>query len=88
MKSTRTSVDKSRPVTTLPTLSTLHVSSETNFYERLQHVWQNVVALEDLGVIQSEPDKFMYAYRFLEAELQKVCLENACLQGLIDMPAA
>ncbi|WP_119669431.1 hypothetical protein [Fibrisoma montanum] len=88
MRSPRTTVDVPPSATALPTLTTLHVSSETNFYERLQHVWQNVVALEDMGIIRSEPDKFIYAYRFMEAELQKVCLENACLQGRINDPAA
>ncbi|MFD2934003.1 hypothetical protein [Spirosoma flavum] len=62
---------------TLATASTLQVllsQSEDDFYGSLQRIWNNVVKLEDMGIIQQENDKFMYAYRFAEAELQRAYL--------------
>jgi len=62
-----------RPATTAqPTLQALLSQSEDGFYGSLQRIWNNVVQLEDMGIIQQENEKFMYAYRFAEAELQRV----------------
>ncbi|AUD02781.1 hypothetical protein [Spirosoma pollinicola] len=52
-------------------LQVLLSKSEDDFYGSLQRIWNNVVKLEDMGIIQQENDKFMYAYRFAEAELQR-----------------
>ncbi|GAB4050502.1 hypothetical protein [Spirosoma litoris] len=57
----------------------LHVllsQSEDDFYGSLQRIWNNVVQLEDMGIIQQENDKFMYAYRFAEAELKRVYVDQ------------
>lgn len=51
--------------------------SEDEFYGSLQRIWNNVVQLEDLGIIQQENDKFVYAYRLAEAELHRVYSEKA-----------
>lgn len=59
-----------------PTLQALLSQSEDEFYGSLQRIWNNVLQLEDLGIIQQENDKFMYAYRFAEAELQRAYLEQ------------
>lgn len=56
-----------------PTLQTLLSNSEDEFYGRLQHIWNNIVQLEDMGLIKTEEDKFIYAYGFAEAELQRAC---------------
>lgn len=52
-------------------LQVLLSKSEDDFYGSLQRIWNNVVKLEDMGIIKQENDKFMYAYRFAEAELQR-----------------
>ncbi|MFD2569153.1 hypothetical protein ACFSUS_00820 [Spirosoma soli] len=59
-----------------PSLSALLSRSEDDFYGRLQRIWNNVVQLEDLGFIRTEEDKFIYAYRFAEAELHQACTER------------
>ncbi len=58
-------------LTSASTLQVLLSQSEDDFYGSLQRIWNNVVKLEDMGIIQQENDKFMYAYRFAEAELQR-----------------
>lgn len=57
--------------TAQPALPILLSKSEDEFYGSLQRIWNNVVQLEDLGIIKQEQDKFMYAYRFAEAELHR-----------------
>ena len=59
-----------------PALPALLSQSDDGFYGSLQRIWNNVLQLEDLGIIQQENDKFMYAYRFAEAELQRAYLEQ------------
>ncbi|RRB02142.1 hypothetical protein [Larkinella rosea] len=62
--------------------SALHVllsQSEDEFYGSLQRIWNNVLHLEDMGIIQQENDKFMYAYRFAEAELKRAYSTQATL---------
>jgi hypothetical protein len=59
-----------------PSLQALLSQSEDGFYGSLQRIWNNVVQLEDMGIIQQENEKFMYAYRFAEAELQRVHAQN------------
>ncbi len=58
-------------------LQVLLSQSEDDFYGSLQRIWNNVVKLEDMGIIQQENDKFMYAYRFAEAELQRAFTSKA-----------
>jgi len=62
--------------TTQPSLRVLLSQSEDDFYGSLQRIWNNVVQLEDMGIIHSENDKFVYAYRFAEAELQRAYSEK------------
>jgi hypothetical protein len=62
--------------TTNPPLSALLSRSDDEFYGRLQGIWNNVLQLEDMGLIQDERDKFVYAYQFAEAELQRLCTEK------------
>lgn len=50
------------------------------FYQRLQQLWGQVLKLEDMGIIHDEFGKFTFAYRLAEAELQRLCSENASLQ--------
>ena len=50
------------------------------FYQRLQQLWGQVLKLEDVGIIHDEFGKFTFAYRLAEAELQRLCSENASLQ--------
>ncbi|WP_338870717.1 hypothetical protein WBJ53_23495 [Spirosoma sp. SC4-14] len=57
--------------TTQPSLRVLLSQSEDDFYGSLQRIWNNVVQLEDMGLIHTENDKFVYAYRFAEAELER-----------------
>ncbi|QMW05202.1 hypothetical protein [Spirosoma foliorum] len=57
-------------------LQVLLSQSEDDFYGSLQRIWNNVVQLEDMGIIQQENDKFMYAYRFAEAELKRVYVDQ------------
>lgn len=59
------------------TLQTLLSQSEDDFYGSLQRIWNNVLNLEDLGIIQQENDKFRYAYQFAEAELQRAFASQA-----------
>ncbi|QDK79816.1 hypothetical protein EXU85_14830 [Spirosoma sp. KCTC 42546] len=59
-----------------PALQVLVAQSEDGFYGSLQRIWNNVLQLEDMGIIQQENDKFMYAYRFAEAELQRAYREQ------------
>ena len=59
-----------------PSLQALLSQSEDEFYGSLQRIWNNVVQLEDMGIIHSENDKFVYAYRFAEAELQRAYSEK------------
>lgn len=54
-----------------PSLSSLLSASEDEFYGSLQRIWNNVVQLEDNGLIHDEHDKFVYAYRFAEEELHR-----------------
>jgi hypothetical protein len=54
-----------------PSLSSLLSASEDEFYGSLQRIWNNVVQLEDSGLIHDEHDKFVYAYRFAEEELHR-----------------
>ncbi|SFC14501.1 hypothetical protein [Spirosoma endophyticum] len=63
--------------TAQPTLQVLLSQSEDEFYGSLQRIWNNVVQLEDMGIIQQENDKFVYAYRLAEAELQRAYSEKA-----------
>lgn len=57
-------------------LSALLSNSDDDFYGSLQRIWNSVVQLEDLGMIQSEQEKFVYAYRFAEAELHRAYSEK------------
>lgn len=57
-------------------LSSLLSNSDDDFYGSLQRIWNSVVQLEDLGMIHSENDKFVYAYRFAEAELHRAYSEK------------
>ncbi|GAB4025392.1 hypothetical protein [Spirosoma gilvum] len=57
--------------TNAPSLQTLLSQSEDGFYGSLQRIWNHVLQLEDMGLIRQENDKFVYAYRFAEAELQR-----------------
>ncbi|WP_420148940.1 hypothetical protein [Spirosoma sp.] len=52
-------------------IQTLLSQSEDDFYGSLQRIWNSVSQLEDLGIIQQENDKFVYAYRLAEIELQR-----------------
>lgn len=61
---------------TYPPLSVLLSQSEDEFYGRLQGIWNNVLQLEDMGLIQDERDKFVYAYQFAEAEMHRLCSEK------------
>ena len=54
-----------------PSLQAFLSQSEDGFYGRLQRIWNHVLQLEDMGLIRQENDKFVYAYRFAEAELQR-----------------
>ena len=45
-------------------LSSLLSNSDDDFYGSLQRIWNSVVQLEDLGMIKSEQEKFVYAFRF------------------------
>lgn len=67
----------STPVASFSTLQNLLSQSEDDFYGSLQRIWNNVVKLEDMGIIQQENDKYMYAYRFAEAELQRAYLGSS-----------
>ncbi|MBO0952609.1 hypothetical protein [Fibrella forsythiae] len=58
-------------------LSALLSSSEDEFYGSLQRIWNNVVQLEDMGIIHDNNDKFAYAYRFAEAELRRLYSEKS-----------
>ncbi|UFH52339.1 hypothetical protein [Spirosoma sp. KNUC1025] len=72
MKRTIKSTNASQPdISTIPPLQVLLSRSEDDFYGSLQRIWNNVVVLEDMGIIKQENDKFMYAYRFAELELQR-----------------
>ncbi|MBD2753989.1 hypothetical protein [Spirosoma validum] len=72
MERTITPIDANRPETsTYPSLQVLLSQSEDGFYGSLQRIWNNVIQLEDMGIIQQENDKFVYAYRFAELELQR-----------------
>ena len=62
-----------------PTLQVLLSQSEDDFYGSLQRIWNNVLQLEDMGIIQQENDKFIYAYRFAEAELHRVYIEQSTM---------
>ena len=50
------------------------------FLLRIQGIWNKVALLENLGVIRNDEDKFDYAYRFAEIELQKSFIENIFLR--------
>lgn len=67
----------SSDATSQPTLQGLLSQSEDEFYGSLQRIWNNVVQLEDMGIIQQENDKFVYAYRLAEAELHRAYSEKA-----------
>lgn len=72
MERTITPIDAIRPESaTYPALQVLLSQSEDGFYGSLQRIWNNVIQLEDMGIIQQENDKFIYAYRFAELELQR-----------------
>ena len=60
-------------------LRDLLANSEDEFYGSLQRIWNNVVQLEDLGLIHEEHDKFIYAYRFAEAELHRAFLQKGAV---------
>ena len=55
------------------------VNSE-EFLLRIQGIWSKIALLENVGAIQNEEDRFNYAYRFAEIELQKVFIENVSLK--------
>ncbi|MVM35197.1 hypothetical protein GO755_34555 [Spirosoma sp. HMF4905] len=77
MKRTHIATQTSQPqATAQPALQVLLSQSEDGFYGSLQRIWNNVVKLEDMGIIQQENDKFMYAYRFAEAELQRAYIDQ------------
>ena len=78
---TRTPMHPS-PTPAQPPLSTLLSQSEDDFYGSLQRIWNTIVQLEDMGIIQQENDKFRFAYQFAEAELKRVYLERATWYGL------
>ena len=72
MKRTSRHTETSHPETVArQPLQVLLSQSEDDFYGSLQRIWNNVVQLEDMGIIQQENDKFIYAYRFAELELQR-----------------
>ncbi|GAB4025178.1 hypothetical protein [Spirosoma koreense] len=72
MKRTPLHTDTNRPAPAAnPGLQVLLAQSGDEFYGSLQRIWNKVVQLEDMGIIQQENDKFMYAYRFAELELQQ-----------------
>ncbi|MVM37298.1 hypothetical protein GO730_06020 [Spirosoma sp. HMF3257] len=70
-----TPVNQAQAAASVP-LQVLLSQSEDGFYGSLQRIWNNVVKLEDMGIIQQENDKFMYAYRFAEAELKRAYVEQ------------
>lgn len=70
-----------------PPLSALLSQSEDDFYGSLQRIWNTIVQLEDMGIIQQENEKFRYAYQFAEAELKKAYLERATWFG-VQLPQA
>ncbi|MCK8493295.1 MULTISPECIES: hypothetical protein [Spirosoma] len=57
-------------------LQSLLSQSDDEFYGSLQRIWNNVVQLEDMGLIHDNNDKYMYAYRFAEVELQRAFSEK------------
>ncbi len=57
--------------------------NDAGFYNHLQHIWNNVMLLQDIVFMENENEKFNYAYRFAEIELEKVCEENASLRERI-----
>lgn len=59
-----------------PALGVLLSQSEDEFYGSLQRIWNNVLQLEDMGLIHDEHDKFVYAYRFAEEELHRAFSEK------------
>ncbi|WP_461043081.1 hypothetical protein [Spirosoma harenae] len=63
--------------TTTSALPALLSQSEDGFYGSLQRIWNHVLQLEDLGLIHQENDKFVYAYRFAEAELERIYCDTA-----------
>jgi hypothetical protein len=71
----KSEVNRATP-TPQPALQALLSQSEDEFYGSLQRIWNNVVQLEDMGIIHNENDKFIYAYRFAEAELQRAYSEK------------
>ncbi len=80
-------VQKNRPLLrradNVPASATLtcrpSVAPTVDFYSRLERIWHQVVTLEDMGIIHNELEKFAYAYRLIEAELQCVAAENVRL---------
>lgn len=57
---------------------------EEDFFSRLQGVWDKVLLLKEVGIVENEQDKFSYAYRLAEIELQKLCRENASLREQVN----
>ncbi|CAA9275645.1 MAG: hypothetical protein AVDCRST_MAG95-3008 [uncultured Adhaeribacter sp.] len=66
------------PINPIPTLPT--GQNQSGFYDHLQHIWNNVALLQNIVTLENEMEKYNYAYRFAEIELEKVCAENAFLQ--------
>lgn len=82
MKRTSVSLPANQPQTApYSALQVLLSHSEDEFYGSLQRIWNNVLQLEDMGIIQQENDKFMYAYRFAEAELKRAFLARPTLSA-------
>ncbi len=72
-----------RPAETPSALGILLSDSQDEFYGSLQRIWNNVLQLEDMGFIHDEHDKFVYAYQFAEAELQRAFLERETVAQLL-----
>ncbi|MRS65700.1 hypothetical protein [Larkinella terrae] len=78
MKRTSVNLPASQPqAASYSALQVLLSQSEDEFYGSLQRICNNVLQLEDVGIIQQENNKFMYAYRFAEAELKRAYLANS-----------
>jgi hypothetical protein len=54
------------------------------YRRRIHGIWNKVTLLENVGVIKDDCDKFNYAFRFAEIELQKVYIELVSLRARLN----